>query len=83
MAVFESKPWANTFGKMSIFRLFGFLVFKTLKGVFPFQNIVKDIFVAYIALKKIGKIASFGFKPWANPFGKMSIFFYFWNLLFL
>ena len=24
--------------------------------------------------KKIGKMATFGPKPWVNPFGKMSIF---------
>ena len=61
---------------MSIFRLFDFLVFIDNKGVFSFQNIVKDIFLVYIALKKkkIGKMAISGPKPWVNPFGKMSIF---------
>ena len=49
MAIFESKPWANAFGKMSISQLFDFLVFITLKGVFSLQNIIKDIFLAYIA----------------------------------
>ena len=49
MAIFGPKPWVNPFGKMSIFRLFGLLVFKALKGVFQLQNIVKDIFLAYIA----------------------------------
>ena len=27
MAIFGPKPWVNPFGKMSIFRLFGLLVF--------------------------------------------------------
>ena len=27
MAIFEPKPWVNPFAKMSIFRLFGLLVF--------------------------------------------------------
>ena len=27
MAIFGSKPWANPLGKMSIFRLFGLVVF--------------------------------------------------------
>ena len=52
MAIFGPKPWVNPFGKMSIFRLFELLVFIAQKGVFSFQNIVKNIFRAYIALKK-------------------------------
>ena len=49
MAIFGPKPWVNPFGKMSIFRPFKLLVFIPQKGVFSFQNIVKDIFLAYIA----------------------------------
>ena len=52
MVIFVPKPWVNSFGKMSFFRLFGVLVFIAQKGVFSFQNIVKDIFLAYIAYKK-------------------------------
>ena len=52
MAVFGPKPWVNPFGKMSIFRLLELLVFIAQKGVFSFQNMVKDIFLAYIAFKK-------------------------------
>ena len=52
MANFGPKPWVNTFGKMSIFGLFELLVFIALKGFFLFQNIVKDIFLAYTASKK-------------------------------
>ena len=75
MAIFGPKPWVNPFGKMSIFRLFELLVFMTQKGVFSIYNIVKDIFLAYIALrKKVGKSAIFRPKAWINPFGKMSIF---------
>ena len=75
MAIFGPKPWVNPFEKMSIFRLFELLVFIAQKGVFSFQNIVKDIFLAYLALKKqVGKMAIFGPKPWVNPFGKMSVF---------
>ena len=36
---------------MSIFRPFELLVFIPQKGVFSFQNIVKEIYLAYIALK--------------------------------
>ena len=61
MAIFGRKAWVYPFGKMSIFRLFELVVFIAQKGVFSFQNIVKDM-------------AIFGPKPWVNPFGKMSIF---------
>ena len=133
MAIFGPKPWVNPFGKISIFRLFEHLVFIAQKAVFSFQNIVKDIFLTYIALKwpfldhnhgltpleickffdclnfffsqprkpffvleylkrhfpelyclknKVGKMATFGPKPWVNPFAKMSIFRLFELLLF-
>ena len=49
MAIFGPKPWVNPFEKMSIFRLF---VFMGQKVVSLFQNIVKDIFLAYIAKKE-------------------------------
>ena len=39
----------NPFGKISIFRPFKLLVLIAQKGVFSFQKIVKDIFLAYIA----------------------------------
>ena len=81
MAIFGPKSWVNPFGKMSIFRLFELLVFVAYKGVFSFQSVVKDIFLAYIAYmayialkKKVGKMAIFGPKPCVNPSGKMSIF---------
>ena len=38
--------------KQSISRLFGLVVFIAQKDVFLFQNIIKDIFMAYIAYKK-------------------------------
>ena len=49
MAIFGPKPWVNPFGKMSYFRLFQYLVFKVQTGVFLFQNIVTELFLAYIA----------------------------------
>ena len=49
MAIFEPKPTVNPFGEMSIFRLFELLVFIAWKGVSSFQNIIKDIFLAFIA----------------------------------
>ena len=53
MAIIGPKPFVNPFRNMSISRLFHFLVFVAQKGFFSFQNIVKDIFLAYIALKKM------------------------------
>ena len=96
MAFIGPKPWANHFAKMSIFRLFELLFFIAQKGVFSFQNIVKDNFCAlYCLKKKVGKMAFFGQKAWVNSFGKMSIsrlfellilqprkgFFYFQNIV--
>ena len=49
MGFFGPKPWVNSIGKMTIFRLFEFLVFIAQKGVLSFYNIVKDIVLAYIA----------------------------------
>ena len=49
MAIFGPKPCVNPFGKMSIFPLFELLVSLSQKGFFPLQNMVKDIFLAYIA----------------------------------
>ena len=57
MAIFGPKPCVNPFRKMSIFRVFELLVIIAQKGVFSLQNMVKDIFFAYIALKK---------KSWKN-----------------
>ena len=48
-AIFGLIPWINPFGKRSIFRLCELVVFIAQKGVFSFQNIVKDVFLAYIA----------------------------------
>ena len=49
VAIFGPKPWLNRFGRMSIFRLFEIFVFIAQIGVLSFQDIVKDIFLAYIA----------------------------------
>ena len=52
MVIFGPKPCVNPFGKMSIFGLFELAVFIASKGVFSFQNMVKDLFLAYIAFNK-------------------------------
>ena len=84
MLIFGPKPWVHQFGKMSIFPFFELLVFIAQEGVFLVQNIVKDIFLAYITSK--GKVEKWPFlklKPWVNPFGKMSIFRLFEVLVFI
>ena len=82
-AIFKPKPWVNHFRKMTFFRYFEILVFIPQKGVFPFQNIVKDIYLAYITYKKSCKMTIFGPKPWFNPFTKMSIFRFFKHFVFI
>ena len=61
--------------KCQFFDLLNLLFLQPRKEFFSFQNIVKDIFLGYIAKKK--RLEKWPFserKPWVNPFGKMSIF---------
>ena len=75
MAIFGPEPCVNPFRKMSIFRLFEFLVLMAQKGVFSFENIVKKHFPGLYCLKRtVVKLAIVGLEPWVNPFGKISIF---------
>ena len=83
MAFFRPKPWVNLFGNMSIFGLYKLLVFIAQKAVFSFQNVVKDIFLAYIALKK--KLEKWPFwdkNHWLTPLENCQ-FLGFLNFLFL
>ena len=81
--------WTKTFGwpfwkKRQFFDFLKFFFFIAEKGVFSFQNIVKDIFLPYFADKKeVGKMTIFRRKPWVNPFGKMAIFRLFELLVFI
>ena len=75
MGFFEPKPWVNPFKKMSSFGLFELLVFKAQKCPSFVLEYLKEHFLGLPCLKKkFGKSAIFGPKPWANPFGKLSIF---------
>ena len=83
-AIFGPKPWVNPFEILPIFRLFELLVFIAQTGVFSFQNIVTDIFLAHIAKKETcRKMTIIGPKPWVKTFGKMSIFRLFELLVFM
>ena len=83
MAIFGPKPWVNPIEKMSIFRLFGLLLFIAQKGVISFQNFRKHFFLAYIAKeKKLEKWPFFDQNHGLNPLEK-SQFFDLLNFLFL
>ena len=83
MAILGSKPWVNLLGNISTFRPFELDVFRAQKGVFSFQNIVKYIFLAYIAeKKKFEKCPLFDQNHGLPPLEK-SQFFDFLNFLFL
>ena len=82
MAIFGPKPWFNPFAKMSIFRLFELLIFIAQKGVFLFQNIVKDVFLAFISKKKnLDKWPFLDQNHWLTPLEKCQ-FFEFVNFVF-
>ena len=83
MAISGPKPWVNPLGKISIFRLFEVLVFIKQKGDFPFQNIVKDIFLAFIVYKnKLQKWPLLDQNHCLTP-SKRCEFFNFLNFFFL
>ena len=91
MVIFGAKRWVNTFGKVSIFGLFEFLVFIAQRGFFFVQEYRKRHFPGLYWLKrKVLKMVIFGPKPWVNPFGIISILqlfevvvFVAWNGVFL
>ena len=81
MAIFGPKPW---FKKMSIFRLSELLLCIPYKGVFPFQSMVKGIFLAYVAQKKeLEKWPFFDQNHGFTPLEKRSIFRLFELLVFI
>ena len=84
MAIFGPKTWVNPFGKMAIFRPFELLVFIAQKLVFSFQNIVKDIFLAYIGeKKKLEKLSFLDQNHGLTLFGNIAIFRLFKLLVFI
>ena len=75
MANFGTKPWNNPVKKISILRLFEVLVVIAKKVIFSLLiEYDKAHFPGQYCLKKVRKMANFGVKPLANPFGKISIF---------
>ena len=83
MAIFGGKPCVDPLGKMSILRLFRLLVFTAQKGVFSFQNIIKHIFLPYIAKKKESwKNGHFWTKTMGQPLSKNVNFWTFWTSCF-
>ena len=83
MANFGPKPWTNPFVKIPFFRLLELLVFIAQKGVFSFQNIIKQIFLPHIAKnKKVEKWLILDQNHGLTPLEKCH-FFEFLNFLFL
>ena len=83
MANFGPKPWVNPFEKITFFPLFELAVFIAQKRVLSFRNIVKHIFLAYIASQqKMKKWPILNQYHGLTPLQK-SHFFHFLNLLFL
>ena len=74
---FWTKTMVYPFGKMSIFGLFELLVFEALKAFLALEYRKRHFPSLYCLIRKVGKMAIFGQKPWVNPFGKMSIFRFF------
>ena len=84
MAIFGPKPWVNHCGKMSIFCSFKTSCFYSLKKrFFVLEYRKRHLPFLYCLKQKVGKMAIFGAKPWANPLGKMSIFGLFELLVFI
>ena len=74
MLIFRQKPWVNPFSKMTIFRPFELDFFYSLEWrLFVLEYRKRHYPGRYCLTKKVGNMLIFGQKPWANPFGKMSI----------
>ena len=76
------KPWVNPLEK-SQFLDFLNVFFYSLEMRFFILKYFKTHFSCLYCLKKGGKIAICGPKPWVNPFGKIFIFRLFENLVLI
>ena len=65
MAMFEPKPWVNSFGKMSIFRLFELVAFIAKKAIFAIKYWKRHFTGLYCLKKKSRKTANF----WTKTMG--------------
>ena len=75
MAIFGRKPWVNAFGKMSIFRLFDFLVFYSLERRFFISEYRKRHFSGLYSLnKKLQKCLFLHQNHGLSPLEKCQIF---------
>ena len=83
MAIFRPKPWVNPFKKFKFFDFLNFFFFIAKKAVYSFENIVKDIFFAYIASKQ--KVKKWPFLDQNHGLTRLEEckFFHFSNFLFL
>ena len=82
IAHFGPKLWTNPFEKSQFFDFLNFLFFKPKKP-FLHSRISQNTFSwPILPYKKTWKIANFSWKPWTNPFEKISIFRLFELLVF-
>ena len=80
---FWSKTIGYPLGKNANLSTFWTSCFYSLERRFFILDYQKRDFPGLSYLKKIGKMAIFGRKPWVNPFGKISIFRLFEVLVFI
>ena len=83
--IFDENHGATPLEKLSrFFDFFNFLVFWSLKMLFSFQSIIKQIFLSDFAKnKKMEKFQIFDENHGATPLEKLSRFFDFFNFLIL
>ena len=79
MAIFDSKPWVNPFGKMFWTSCF----YSLARRFFVVECRKRHFFGLYCLKKNAARMANFGPKPWVNSFGKLSIFRLFELLVFI
>ena len=81
MASFGQKPWELC--KNVNFSIFWTSCFYSVeRRLFVVEYRKRHFPFLYRLRKKVGKMVSFGQKPWVNPFGKMSLFRLFWTSCF-
>ena len=73
MANFGLKPWVNPLQKSQFFHFLKLLFLWPRKALFVLEY-RKTKFPGLYCLKKGGKMANFGPKPWVSPFEKIAIF---------
>ena len=77
MAIFGPKPWVNPLEKCQFFDFLNLFFYSIERCFLVLEYRKRHFFGLYFLTKNVEKMAIFGPKAWANPFGKMSIFWLF------